>query len=62
MFRLLFLLPIILCIGWYLFLNANQVPIKQGKKGFIYILAFSTCVLGFFILMIQVTEYVPNEL
>ncbi|PHN90641.1 hypothetical protein CSC79_05765 [Pseudoalteromonas sp. 3D05] len=56
MFRLLFLLPVILCIIWYFFLKQNGVPIKQGKKGFIYILAFSALVLGFFILMIQVTQ------
>ncbi len=56
MFRLLFLLPIILCLIWYFFLKANGVPIKQGKKGFIYILAFSAIVLGFFILMLQVTH------
>lgn len=57
MFRLLFLLPIILCVIWYFFLNKNGVPIKQGKKGFIYILVFSTLVLSFFILMIQVTHH-----
>ncbi|CAM4362834.1 hypothetical protein [Pseudoalteromonas ostreae] len=56
MFRLLFLLPVILSLGWYFFLKANDVPIKQGKKGFIYILAFSAIVLVFFILMIQVTH------
>lgn len=56
MFRLLFLLPIILCLVWYFFLKSNGVPIKKGKKGFIYILAFSAIVLGFFILMLQVTH------
>jgi hypothetical protein len=56
MFRLLFLLPVVLCLIWYFFLKKNGVPIKQGKKGFIYILAFSALVLGFFILMIQVTQ------
>lgn len=56
MFRLLFLLPIILCLIWYFFLKKNRVPIKQGKKGFIYILSFSALVLGFFVLMIQVTH------
>lgn len=56
MFRLLFLLPIILCLVWHFFLKANGVPFKKGKKGFIYILAFSAIVLGFFILMIQITH------
>ncbi len=56
MIRLLFLLPILLCIAWYCFLRTNGVPIKKGKRGFMYILGFSTFVLGFFVLMIQVTK------
>ncbi|MBE0385034.1 hypothetical protein [Pseudoalteromonas luteoviolacea] len=56
MIRILFLLPLILCFGWYYFLKVNGVPIKQGKRGFIYILAFSAFVLGFFVLMIHVTN------
>ncbi|KPH90552.1 hypothetical protein AN392_00309 [Pseudoalteromonas sp. P1-16-1b] len=62
MFRLLFLLPIILCLGWYFFLRHYAIPLKQGKKGFIYILVFSAFVLGFFVLMMQITEYSPTEL
>ncbi|WP_024612651.1 hypothetical protein [Pseudoalteromonas sp. TB64] len=61
MFRLLFLLPIVLCLGWYFFLRKNDVPIKQGKKGFMYILAFSVFVLGFFVLIMQITEFTPSE-
>ncbi|MBH0055903.1 hypothetical protein I6F65_02925 [Pseudoalteromonas sp. SWXJZ94C] len=61
MFRLLFLLPIVLCLGWYFFLRKNGVPIKQGKKGFMYILAFSVFVLGFFVLIMQITEFTPSE-
>ncbi|WP_372760414.1 hypothetical protein [Pseudoalteromonas sp.] len=62
MFRLLFLLPIILSLGWYFFLRHNGVPIKQGKKGFVYILLFSIFVLGFFIVVMQLTEYAPTNL
>lgn len=57
MFRILFLLPIVLCVAWYLFLKHNRVPIKQGKKGFVYILITSALVLGFFLLMIKVTQH-----
>ncbi|QTL33821.1 MULTISPECIES: hypothetical protein [Pseudoalteromonas] len=56
MIRLMFLLPILLCLGWYYFLRVNGVPLKQGKRGFIYILAFSTLVLGFFVLMMHLTN------
>ncbi|MFC0120323.1 hypothetical protein [Pseudoalteromonas xiamenensis] len=56
MFRLLFLMPIILCVIWYLFLRHYGVPIQKGRKGFVYILIFSTFVLGFLILMMHVTN------
>lgn len=42
----LFLLPIILCLIWSLFLNYNGVPLKQGKQGFIYIIAISATVIA----------------
>ncbi|MFN3709888.1 MAG: hypothetical protein ACK4GU_00460 [Alishewanella aestuarii] len=45
MVRLLFLLPILMCLGWYLFLRHYQIPLKQGVKGFSYIIAFNA-VLG----------------
>ncbi len=56
MIRLIFLLPIVLCLGWYFFLKQNEIDIKQGKNGFLYILAFSGFILGFFTLMIQITK------
>ena len=56
MIRILFLLPILLCIGWFWFLRSNGVPLKKGKQGFIYILLISTFVLGFFALMIYITQ------
>ncbi|MCF2862412.1 MULTISPECIES: hypothetical protein [Pseudoalteromonas] len=56
MLRLLFILPILLCLLWWLFLHYNRIPLKQGRKGFVYIVAFSTLVLGFFTLMLFVTN------
>lgn len=41
MVRLLFLLPILMCLGWYLFLRHYRIPLQQGKKGFVYIAAFN---------------------
>lgn len=40
-----FLFPIFLCLLWTLFLHFNGVSIKQGKKGFIYIIAISATVI-----------------
>lgn len=56
MIRLLFLIPILLCTGWFWFLRSNHIPLKKGRRGFIYILTFSTFVLAFFALMIYVTK------
>ncbi len=55
MIRLLFLLPVLLCLGWYWFLKHHAIPLKKGKRGFIYIMVGSTVVLGFFTLMLHVT-------
>lgn len=56
MLRLLFLLPLILCLLWYGYLNANHWSIKDGKQGFIYILSFSGVIAAFFALMLYVTN------
>jgi hypothetical protein len=56
MIRLMFLLPIVLCLLWFFFLKQNNLSVKQGKKGFLYILGFSGFILGFFTLMIFVTN------
>ena len=56
MFRLLFLLPIVLCLGWWWFLRVNDIPLKKGRKGFIYITIFSLFLLGFFTFMVYVTN------
>lgn len=41
MIRLIFLLPVLMCLGWYLFLKHYDIPLQQGKKGFIYIAIFN---------------------
>jgi lipopolysaccharide biosynthesis regulator YciM len=41
MVRLFFLLPIVMCLGWYMFLRHHQIPLKQGLRGFGYILTFN---------------------
>lgn len=56
MIRLFFLLPILLCFAWYYFLKVNRIPLKQGKKGFFYIMAISCVILVFFTLMLHITK------
>ncbi|GGI68506.1 hypothetical protein [Shewanella gelidii] len=51
----LFLLPLLLCVAWTLFLQVNQVPLRQGKKGYIYIIAISSVVIGALSLLLWIT-------
>ncbi|WP_170176784.1 hypothetical protein [Litorilituus sediminis] len=57
MIRLFFLLPILMCAIWWWYLNQRGYTAKQGLKGYLYILAFNTIIIGFFALMIWVTNY-----
>ena len=51
----LYLLPVLLCFAWWLYLTLNNWPISKGYKGFAYILGLSGVVAGFFLLMMWVT-------
>lgn len=48
MFKFLFLLPVVLCVLWFAYLNARGYSVSQGKQGFIYIAVVSSVVLLFF--------------
>ncbi len=54
--RLFFIVPIIMCLIWWGYLRQNNYTAKQGLKGFIYILAFNLILIGFFTLMIYLTQ------
>jgi len=56
MIKLFFLLPVIMCFVWWWYLNNHGYSLKEGLKGFGYILAFNTLIIGFFSLMIYVTR------
>lgn len=56
MIKFFFLMPIIMCAIWTWYLNAHNYNLKQGIKGFTYILAFNTIIIGFFVMMIYVTH------
>lgn len=45
------LIPLVICFLWWLFLYKNNLTIKQGKTGFIYILSGSVVLLGIIILI-----------
>ena len=56
MIKFFFLLPLIMCAIWTWYLNAHQYSLKQGIKGFTYILAFNAIIIIFFVMMIYLTR------
>ncbi len=55
----LFLVPLLLCLLWYVYLQINGYSLKQGQKGFIYILVFSAGLLGVMSLLLWLTNTQP---
>ncbi len=56
MIRLVFLLPLLLCYLWWLYLRKNGWTIEQGKQGFFYIIGLSGVIGGFYFLMYQINH------
>lgn len=56
MIRLFFLLPIIMCLFWWKYLESKGYSVKEGVKGFVYILTFNTILIGFLVMMLFVTH------
>ncbi len=56
MIKLLFLLPIIMCLFWWRYLKAKECSVKDGVKGFAYIIVFNTVLISFFIVMLFATR------
>ncbi|ADN75073.1 conserved hypothetical protein [Ferrimonas balearica DSM 9799] len=52
----MFLIPMVLCLLWYVYLQVNGYSLKQGQKGFIYILVFSGGLLGVMSLLLWITN------
>lgn len=52
----LFLIPIVLCLLWTLYLRSNGYRISQGRQGYVYILSLSTFILAFMGLMLVLTN------
>lgn len=56
MIKLFFILPLLMSGIWLWYLKSNGYTIKEGLKGFTYILAFNAFVIAFFVMMIYVTH------
>ncbi|WP_169712996.1 MULTISPECIES: hypothetical protein [Oceanisphaera] len=52
----LFLLPLLPALLWSLFLFYNHIPLKQGARGFYWIIGLGWGLAAFMSLMIYVTR------
>ena len=57
MIRLFFLLPLLMCALWSIYLYAKGYSLKDGMKGFQKIFIFNAVIIAFFVLMIVITDY-----
>lgn len=55
MIRFLFLVPLVLGLIWWLYLQANGFTLKQGRKGFVYILIVSVFIALIYTLLLWLT-------
>ena len=52
MVKLLYLMPVVMCVLWYWYLQQRGFSVKQGQKGFAYIIAFNLVIaLSLWLLM-----------
>ncbi len=56
MVKLLFLIPLVMCLLWYFYLQQNNWSLTQGKKGFIYIISFNLVIALVLTLLVFATE------
>lgn len=55
MTRFLFLIPLVLSLGWLLYLQLNGYTVRQGLKGFGYIAIFSAVIAVFYTVLMWLT-------
>ena len=52
MIKLLYLIPVVMCVIWYWYLQQRGFSVKQGQKGFAYIIGFNLIIaLSLWLLM-----------
>ncbi|MDX1536722.1 MAG: hypothetical protein R3187_03315 [Arsukibacterium sp.] len=56
MVKLLFIIPLLMCVIWYLYLQQNNWTLAQGKKGFLYIISFNLVIALVLTLLVFATR------
>lgn len=57
MIKFFFIIPLLLCLGWWTYLRHNDWSLEQGKKGFFYIIGLSVVVSLFYLVMYVLNHY-----
>ncbi|MGY3903130.1 hypothetical protein ACW5XF_11755 [Aeromonas lusitana] len=52
----MFLIPLLLALGWWAFLVYFRIPLKQGAKGFYWIIGLGGGLAAFLSLMMVLTH------
>lgn len=52
----MFLIPLLLALGWWAFLLYFRIPLKQGGKGFYWIIGIGGGLAAFLSLMMVLTH------
>ncbi|MEW9798724.1 hypothetical protein [Alteromonas sp. CYL-A6] len=56
MIKIIVLIPLILCLLWFGYLQMKGYSLAQGKQGFTYILVLSVVIGAFYSLMLFLTH------
>lgn len=56
MIKLLYFIPLIMCGLWFWYLKSHNWTIKQGWKGFAYIISFNLAIAAMLTILIQLTQ------
>lgn len=56
MIRLFVLMPIVMCVIWWWYLNMKGYTAKDGLKGYLYIFAFNAVIAAFFFVLMILTR------
>ena len=54
--KFLVLIPVVLCLIWFMYLQKKAYSLGDGKQGFIYILIFCTVIAVFYSSLLWITE------
>ena len=55
MIRFMFVIPLVLSLLWLVYLKVHGWTLKQGQKGFIYIVVVSAVIAVFYTVMMWLT-------